>query len=102
MFSDPADTPPKTLILDALPHLQLKPHPLKHVTLLRVQDQASTLAPLNPPLLGLIDSDQGRKLVIIRYSGKSEFLVRVVNTDSVWSSPVKGGTPLPPPIVNPP
>ncbi len=103
-FNDPSDTPPKKLVLDSLSHLRLRAGPLHNVKVLRIQEPKPGPPPaqLGQPLFGLIRSDEGKMLIIIRYCKDSEFLLRVVNTDEHWSSPEDGGTDLPAPIQNPP
>jgi hypothetical protein len=96
-FNDPPDTSPKKLVFDSLSHLRLRAGPLRDVTVLRIQEPRPGPPPaqLGQPLLGLINSDQGKKLVIVQYQGGDEYFFRVVNTDEHWSFPDGGTHPLP-------
>ncbi len=93
-FNEPAGAPAKTLILDAVSQLHLSAGPLRNVVIIRFKEPTPS-TPFGPgqPLLGLIDSDQGKKLVILQDKGGGEYFSRVVNTDEHWSFPEGGTTP---------
>jgi hypothetical protein len=97
-FNEPANTPVKTLVLDAVSHLYLTAGPLSNVSIIRIKEPTPS-SPFGPgqPLLGLINSDQGKKLVIVQYNGGTEYFFRVVNTDGRWSF-LDGGGSLPLPV----
>ena len=81
-FHAPADTPAKTLVLDALSNLPPGKGSLHDITILRIQEP-KPVPPMGfgEPLLALISSDQGTKLVVIQLHGGETYLYRVMNND---------------------